>query len=59
VAAAAGVRRFGPTLLWNLVAGASGGRLLSNTSCPLPIGGWNLHPSPPSTLAAPEGGLRR
>jgi Homeodomain-like domain len=39
VAAAAGVRCFGPTPLWNLVAGASGGRLLSNTSCPLPIGG--------------------
>lgn len=36
VAAAAGVRQFGPQPLWSLVAGASGGRLLSNTSCPLP-----------------------
>ncbi len=36
VAAAAGVRRFGRQALWSLVAGASGGRLLSNTSCPLP-----------------------
>ncbi len=39
VAAAAAVRRFGPTPLWALVAGASGGRLLSNTSSPLPAGG--------------------
>lgn len=38
VAAAAGTRRFGPTSLWSLVAGASGGRLLSNTSCPFPAG---------------------
>jgi hypothetical protein len=36
VAAAAAVRRFGPEPLWELVAGASGGRLLSNTSSPLP-----------------------
>lgn len=36
VAAAAGVRHFGPQPLWSLVAGASGGRLLSNTSCLLP-----------------------
>lgn len=36
VAAAAGVRRLGPQPLWSLVAGASGGRLLSNTSRPLP-----------------------
>ena len=36
VAAAAGVRQFGPQPPWSLVAGASGGRLLSNTSCPLP-----------------------
>lgn len=36
VAAAAGVRQFRPQPLWSLVAGASGGRLLSNTSCPLP-----------------------
>ena len=38
VAASAAVRRFGPTPLWALVAGASGGRLLSNTSCPIPGG---------------------
>jgi hypothetical protein len=38
VAAAAAVHRFGPTPLWNLVAGASGGRLLANTSPPLPAG---------------------
>jgi hypothetical protein len=36
VAAAAAVRRFGPTPLWALVAGASGGRLLANTSSPIP-----------------------
>jgi len=35
LAASAGVRRFGPEPLWHLVARASGGRLLSNTSCPL------------------------
>ena len=41
VAASAAVRRFGPTAtpLWPLVAGASGGRLLSNTSSPLPASG--------------------
>jgi hypothetical protein len=39
VAAAAAVRRFGPTPLWALVAGASSGRLLSNTSSPIPTGG--------------------
>jgi hypothetical protein len=39
VAAAAAVRRFGPTPTWTLVAGASGGRLLSNTSSPVPAGG--------------------
>lgn len=39
VAAAAAVRRFGPTPLWALVAGASGGRLLSNTSSPIPAAG--------------------
>jgi hypothetical protein len=39
VAAAAGVRRFGPTALWTLVAGATGGRLLANTSSPVPAGG--------------------
>lgn len=39
VATAAAVRRFGPTPLWALVAGASGGRLLSNTSSPIPSGG--------------------
>lgn len=37
VAAAAAVRRFGPAPLWQLVAGASGGRLLCNTSSPLPV----------------------
>jgi hypothetical protein len=36
VAASAGVRRFGRQALWSLVSGASGGRLLANTSCPLP-----------------------
>jgi len=39
VAAAAAVRRFGPTPSWTLVAGASRGRLLSNTSSPVPVGG--------------------
>jgi hypothetical protein len=39
VAAAAAVRRFGPTPLWALVAGASAGRLLANTSSPVPAGG--------------------
>jgi hypothetical protein len=39
VAAAAAVRRLGPTPLWTLVAGASGGKLLSNTSSPVPAGG--------------------
>ena len=37
VAAAAAVRHFGPEPLWQLVAGASGGRLLCNTSSPLPV----------------------
>ena len=32
-AAAAAARRFGPAPLWPFVSGASGGRLLSNTSC--------------------------
>jgi hypothetical protein len=36
LAAAAAVRRFGPTPLWALMAGASGGRLLANTSSPIP-----------------------
>lgn len=36
VAAAAAVRFLGPAPLWDFVAGASGGRLLSNTSRPLP-----------------------
>ena len=36
VAAQAAVLRFGPEPYWQLVAGASGGRLLSNTSSPLP-----------------------
>lgn len=35
-AVAAGVRRFGRQAGWGLVAGASGGLLLANTSCPLP-----------------------
>lgn len=39
VAAAAASRRLGPSPLWAFVAGASGGLLLSNTSCPLPPGG--------------------
>ncbi len=34
VAGAASVRRLGPMALWHFVAGASGGRLLSNTSSP-------------------------
>lgn len=38
-AAAAAVRRFGPVPPWALAAGASGGRLLSNTSVPIPAGG--------------------
>jgi hypothetical protein len=37
MAARAAVRRFGPEPLWQLVAGASAGRLLSNTSSPLPL----------------------
>jgi len=36
VAAAAAVRALGPVPLWDFVAGASGGRLLANTNCPLP-----------------------
>jgi len=39
LAVAAAVRRFGPTPLSALVAGASGGRLLSNTSSPVPSEG--------------------
>jgi len=39
LAAAAAVRRFGPTPLWALVAGASDGRLLANTSSPIPADG--------------------
>ena len=39
LAASAAVRRFGPTPLWALVAGASGGRLLSNPSSRIPAGG--------------------
>jgi hypothetical protein len=37
VAAAAASRRLGPAPLWDFVAGASGGLLLANTSCPLPL----------------------
>jgi len=36
MAAAAAVRRLGPTPLWALVAGVTGGRLLANTSSPIP-----------------------
>jgi hypothetical protein len=36
VAAAAAARRFGPAPLWSFAAGASGGRLLANTSSPFP-----------------------
>lgn len=39
VAAAAATRRLGPSPLWAFAAGVSGGMLLSNTSCPLPLGG--------------------
>jgi hypothetical protein len=38
VAAAAAGRRLGPAPLWSFVAGASGGLLLSNTSCLLRAG---------------------
>ena len=37
VAAAAAARRLGPSPVWGFVAGASGGLLLANTSCPLPL----------------------
>lgn len=37
VAASAGARRFGPSSVWRFVSGASGGRLLSNTSSPFPV----------------------
>lgn len=36
VAAAAATRKLAPVPTWGFVAGVSGGRLLSNTSCPLP-----------------------
>lgn len=39
VAAAAAARRLGPGPLWGFAAGVSGGLLLSNTSCPLPLQG--------------------
>ncbi len=39
VAAGAAARRLGPVPLWDFVAGASGGLLLANTSCPLPPAG--------------------
>jgi len=38
VAAAAATRRLGPAPLWGFVAGVTCGLLLSNTSCPLPLG---------------------
>ncbi len=37
VAALAAARRLGPSPLWSFVAGVSGGLLLCNTSCPLPL----------------------
>jgi hypothetical protein len=37
LAAGAAARRYGPEPVWHLVARASVGRLLSNTSCPLPV----------------------
>jgi hypothetical protein len=39
VAAAAAVRRLGPRPAWSLASVLSGGRLLSNTSCPFPAPG--------------------
>lgn len=39
VAAAAATRKLAPTPTWGFVAGVSGGRLLSNTNCPLPPAG--------------------
>ena len=39
VAGAAAARRFGPAPLWRFVAGASGGLLLANTKCDLPLSG--------------------
>jgi hypothetical protein len=39
VAAGAATRRLGPAPVWEFVAGASDGLLLSNTNCPLPSGG--------------------
>ena len=36
VAAAAATRQLWPAPTWGFVAGVSGGRLLSNTNCPLP-----------------------
>jgi hypothetical protein len=38
VAARAWVLRFGPGEVWRIAAALSGGRLLSNTSCPFPAG---------------------
>lgn len=37
VAAGAAARRFGPSPVWWFAAGASGGRLLSNTNSPFPV----------------------
>lgn len=39
VAAAAAARRWGPTPLWSFVSGATGGRLLANTSCTVAVPG--------------------
>ena len=36
VAAAAAARRLGPSPVWWMASGASGGRLLANTSSPFP-----------------------
>jgi hypothetical protein len=37
VAASAAARRFGPAPVWRFASGASGGRLLANTSSPFPF----------------------
>lgn len=37
VAASAAARRFGPAPVWRFASGASGGRLLANTSSPFPV----------------------
>ena len=47
VAAGCAARRFGPVPIWQFVSGASGGRLLSNTSSPFPAESRSLSPSRP------------